>query len=80
MRDDELPTRQEIFLNALDELSTAYRALGDAADWLRSDWQPVGSSLTDAQGDAKSKLYDAIGEAKAVINQAKDVASRAVGE
>lgn len=78
MRDDELPTREEIFLKALDELSTAYRALGDAADWLRSDWQPVGSPLTNAQGDAKDTIYDAIGEAKTAINRAKDAASRAI--
>jgi len=32
------------------ELSRAYRALGDAADWLRSDWHPIGSSLTRRTG------------------------------
>jgi hypothetical protein len=73
-----LPTREEIFIKALDELDTAYRALGDAQGWLRSDWQPVGSSLSNAQGDARSAMQDAIAEAKAAINKAKDAGDRAV--
>lgn len=73
-----LPTREEIFTNSIDELDTAYRALGDAGDWLRSDWRPVGSTLTDAQGDARSDMQDAIAEAKAAINKAKDAAYRAI--
>ena len=75
-----LPTRREIFLEATDELSGAYRSLGDAADWLRSDWQPVGSSLTDEQAAARSAMWDAIDEAKAAINRAKDAAARALDE
>jgi hypothetical protein len=71
-----LPTREEIFTKALAELDTAYRALGDAQDWLRSDWRPVGSSLTDAQGDARSAMQDAIGAAKNAVNQAKDAGYR----
>lgn len=74
-----LPTRREIFLEAVDELSGAYRALGDAADWLRSDWQPVGSSLTTVQADARTEMFDAIAAAKAAINRAKDAANRAIG-
>lgn len=77
---NSLPTRREIFLEATDELSGAYRALGDAADWLRSDWQPVGSSLTDVQGEARTAMFDAIGEAKAAINRAKDAAARVFEE
>jgi hypothetical protein len=75
-----LPTRRELFLEAADELSTAYRALGDAGDWLRSDWQPVGSPLTDAQAAAREVMWDAIGAAKTAINQAKDAATRAINE
>ena len=75
-----LPTRREIFLEATDELSTAYRSLGDAADWLRSDWQPVGCSLTAEQATARSAMWEAIGEAKAAINRAKDAAARAINE
>jgi hypothetical protein len=76
----ELPTRREIFLEATDELSAAYRSLGDAADWLRSDWRPVGASLTSAQADARSEMFDAIGAAKTAINRAKDSAARALDE
>jgi hypothetical protein len=71
-----LPTREEIFAKALAELDTAYRALGDAQDWLRSDWQPVGSSLTSAQGEARGAIRDAIAAAKTAINQAKEAAHR----
>lgn len=73
-----LPTRREMFLEATDELSAAYRALGDAADWLRSDWQPVDSSLTAAQSEARTAMFAAIGEAKAAVNRAKDAADRAI--
>jgi hypothetical protein len=73
-----LPTREEMFLRALDELSVAYKALGDAADWLRSDWTPAGSSLTDAQGVARSSMFDSIGKAKAAINEAKSAGDRVV--
>lgn len=73
-----LPTKREIFLEAIDELSGAYRALGDAADWLRSDWQPIGSPLTATQSEARSEMFEAIGEAKAAINRAKGAAARAV--
>jgi hypothetical protein len=71
-----LPTREQIFTNTLTELDAAYRALGNAQDWLRSDWQPVGSSLTNAQGDARSAMQDAIAKAKAAVNKAKDAGYR----
>jgi hypothetical protein len=75
-----LPTRREMFLEAFDELSGAYRSLGDAADWLRSDRRPVGSALTNVQGEARTAMLAAIGEAKAAINRAKDAAARAIDE
>lgn len=75
-----LPTRREMFLEATDELSGAYRSLSDAADWLRSDWRPVGSSLTATQATARSAMWDAIEEAKAAINRAKNAATRAIDE
>lgn len=73
-----LPTREEIFLKALGELDVAYRALGDAQDWLRSDWQPAGACLTNIQGDARVAMQDAIAAAKTAMNRAKDVGWRAV--
>lgn len=75
-----LPTRREMFLEATDELSGAYRALGDAADWLRSDWRPIGSSLTSTQSNARSEMFDAIEAAKTAINRAKDAANRVISE
>ncbi len=75
----QLPTREGMFLKAIEELDTAYRALGDAQDWLRSDWTPVGSSLTDAQGDARSAMQDAIAKAKNAVNKAKDAGYRGAG-
>jgi hypothetical protein len=81
MQEQKLPTRAEIFIKALAELDTAYRVLGDAQDWLRSDWQPVGSSLTNEQGKARSAMQDAIAAAKNAVNQAKDAGYRgAYGE
>lgn len=74
----DLPTRDEIFTKSLEELDNAYRALGDAGDWLRSDWTPVGSTLTDAQGAARSAIRTAIATAKQAINEAKDAAYRAI--
>lgn len=74
-----LPTRREIFLEAADELSAAYRSLGDAGDWLRSDWRPVGSSLTKDQASARNAMQDAIAEAKAAINRAKSAADSVIG-
>jgi len=53
------------------ELSRAYRALGDAADWLRSDWHPIGSPPTDTQAARRSATFAAIETAKTAINQAK---------
>jgi hypothetical protein len=67
----QLPTREAMFRHAEFELNVACKALGDAADWLRSDWTPIGSPLTDAQAERRDRMFDAIGEAKAAINRAK---------
>jgi len=75
----QLPTREGMFFHAGFELDVAYRGLGDAADWLRSDWQPIGSALTEAQSAARSAMFEAIGEAKEAINRAKDAANEAMG-
>ena len=48
-----------------------HRALGDAADWLRSDWSPVGSALSRAQAARRDRMVEEIGNAKAAINRAK---------
>jgi hypothetical protein len=66
-----LPTAAEMLQHAEAELNRAYEALGNAADWLRSDWRPVGSPVTDAQAGRRHALFTAIDTAKAAINQAK---------
>jgi hypothetical protein len=66
-----LPTREEMFDNATADLNRALSALSDAASWLRSDWRPVGSSLTDAQADLRDRMFAGIDKAKAAINRAK---------
>jgi hypothetical protein len=67
----QLPTPDEMFAAAERELDKAYRALGDAGDWLRSDWRPVGSSLTPAQAKLRMQMQAQISKAKDAINQAK---------
>jgi hypothetical protein len=52
-------------------LNRAYEALGNAADWLRSDWRPIRSPLTHAQAARRRAMFTAIETAKAAINQAK---------
>lgn len=72
MREHELPTIDEIFTGTEAELRKAYKALGDAADWMRSDWRPVGSALTSTQAAARSTVFNKIGAAKRAINAAHD--------
>jgi hypothetical protein len=45
--------------------------LGNAADWLRLDWRPIGSPLTSTQAARRADMFTAIETAKAAINQAK---------
>jgi hypothetical protein len=68
---DRPPTAAEVLQRAETELDRAYRALGDAADWLRSDWHPIGSPLTSPQAAHRNAMFIAIETAKAAINQAK---------
>jgi hypothetical protein len=75
-----LPTRDGMFFNANFELGVAYRALGDAVDWLRSDWQPVDTPLTKEQSKARSEMFDLIAEAKGLVNKARDSAYRGMEE
>lgn len=63
-----LPTPAEIIANANAELTTAYRALGDARDWLLSDWdvQP-----TAEQAETIRRMRSAISNAKVAINEGR---------
>lgn len=67
---NSLPTPEEMLAAAQRELDNAYRALGDAGDWLRSDWKP-GSRMTKAQAERRSRMFRAIADAKTAINQGR---------
>jgi hypothetical protein len=66
-----LPTIEEMFAHATASLNEAYKALGDAGDWLRSDWQPLGAELTTEQAARRMRLREAITIAKQAINDGK---------
>lgn len=66
-----LPNVEEMFDNARRCLDDAHRALGDAQDWLRPDWQPVGTPLTDAQAEHRTRMIREIAAAKEAINRAR---------
>jgi hypothetical protein len=57
-----LPTFEDIRAHA-------YAVLGDAADWLRSDWRP-GTGPTAAAADAVTDARAAISAAKTALNRA----------
>lgn len=65
-----LPTRAQILRNALRDLERANLALSDARDWLNSDWQPIGSPLTDEQAEARTTTRRAIEKARREIEPA----------
>jgi hypothetical protein len=73
-----LPTQAEMFEHALAELDKARNSLSDARDWLNSDWRPVDSPLPPPAGTARAEMQDLIGQAKALIDQAKGEAYRAL--
>ena len=65
-----LPTREQLLANAAAELASALAALEEAAAWLRSDWTPVGASLTSEQAQMRLRMHRAIAAAKPVLRQA----------
>jgi hypothetical protein len=77
--DRGLPPFDQILGHALSALDEAYRAVGDAQDWLRSDWSPVGSSLTDEQARARVSLQSGLAVVKREINRAKSGVASADG-
>ena len=67
---DSLPTPAEVLAAADRELDKAYRALSDAADWLRSDWAP-GTSMTKAEAEQRTRMFRAIYDAKAALREGR---------
>ena len=74
----QLPTRTEMFGNALAALDSARAALSDARDWLQSDWTPVGSALTPEAGEARQAVLAGIGTTKTAIDAMKQDLGRAM--
>lgn len=72
MTTQKLPTWPEITDSALTEATRAHASLSDALDWLRSDWAPVGTSLTDAAADARTVARRKFAQAKDLIDEAKN--------
>ena len=64
----DLPTRATKFTNCADALDEAGVALGNARDWLRSDWALVGSLLTDQAADARVSVLRAIADANVLLD------------
>lgn len=71
--DSELPTWGEIENHALSHLHSARNEMSEAQLWLRSDWRPAGSPLTDAAAEARSEVLRITGEVKRLIDQAKGI-------
>ncbi|MFF2088636.1 hypothetical protein ACFVVM_33035 [Nocardia sp. NPDC058176] len=69
-----LPTQQQIFLNALEQLDIARNALSEARDELNSDWAGVetGLGLPRPVGEHRTRVRAAITAAKAEIDTAKN--------
>lgn len=68
----QLPTREEMLANADAEVERAYAALEEAGAWLRSDWTPAGSVLTDEQARRRNQLREAITRAKTAIDNGRN--------
>lgn len=67
----ELPTRAQMFANCLSPLDTARGSLSEVRDWLRSDWRPLGASLTPEAGEARAAILDTLTETKNLIDTMK---------
>lgn len=67
----QLPTWTQIADHAVEELSKSRSAASEAASWLRSDWSPVDTSLTDEASDARIAVAKRIGRIKELIDMCK---------
>jgi hypothetical protein len=68
----KLPTWTEIADHAIDELTRCRNAASEAASWLRSDWSPVGTALTDGASDARINVLKRITQIKDLVDECKD--------
>lgn len=74
----ELPTRAQMFANCLSPLDTARGSLSEVRDWPRSDWQPIGASLTPEAGEARAAILATLTETKNLIDNMKRRITEAV--
>jgi hypothetical protein len=60
-----------MILNTIAALDKARSSLSEARDWLQSDWQPIGSPLSTAAGDARRTTLNTVASTKDDIDAAK---------
>jgi hypothetical protein len=78
--DSELPTWTEIEVQALRRLDAARGEMSQVRDWLRSDWSPLGSPLSDSAAEARSEVLRIVSQVKDLIDQAKELLQREDGD
>ena len=74
MQENQLPTWEQIAGNATQALNAARSSLSDARDWLHSNWEP-GSLRPQDHPEVRADVYKLIGDAKTLIDQAKQALS-----
>lgn len=65
--ESQLPTADEMLDRAAAELKAALARVEEAADWLRSDWRPLGSPLTREQAARRHAIRDKINVARLAL-------------
>lgn len=74
-----LPSIREMFCQAGAAITASISDVDRALDWMRSDWEPVGASLTDQQAAARQAVFDHLSKVKAGLERAKKATDRAGG-
>ncbi|WP_331722858.1 hypothetical protein [Nocardia sp. NBC_00511] len=73
-----LPTRIDVFTDALKTLDTARTGLSDARDTLASDTADIDTPPAAGELDAKREAQERIADAKNLLDQAKSALYRAL--
>ena len=79
MTTNNLPTWDTVLDNIVAELNKSRNAASEAASWLRSD--PIeavnGAMLTDDAATARTRLFEIVGEIKALVDEGKNCCATA---